>query len=142
VLFATGVFAWGSFVRKPRIEGESAHLSPRGAACAQLAIGVYGVYFGGGIGILMLAALTAAGVAVRNAGATKNMLASMMGGSSVLVFLFQMKFDWPIVIAIAVAAILGGQLGVFLLRRINETALRIGITAIGLVLTVALFVRS
>jgi uncharacterized membrane protein YfcA len=70
------------------------------------------------------------------------MLASMMGGSSVLVFLFQMKFDWPIVIAIAVAAILGGQLGVFLLRRINETALRIGITAIGLVLTVALFVRS
>ncbi len=142
VLFATGVFAWGSFGRKPGTVGESVHMSPRGAACAQFAIGVYGGYFGGGIGILMLAALTAAGVAVRNAGATKNMLASMMGGSSVLVFLFQMKFDWPIVIAIAVAAILGGQLGVYLLRRIDETALRIGITAIGLVLTVALFVRS
>jgi uncharacterized membrane protein YfcA len=142
VLFATAVFAWGSFLRTPSAVPSHASLSPRAAACIQLLIGIYGGYFGGGIGILMLAALTAVGMAVRHAGATKNMLASMMGGSSVLVFLFQMKFDWRIVIAVAIAAIIGGQLGVYLLRRINETALRVGITLIGLVLTVALFVRS
>jgi uncharacterized membrane protein YfcA len=142
VLFATAVFAWGSFFRKQSAVSDHARLGPRTAACMQLLIGIYGGYFGGGIGILMLAALTAVGMAVRNAGATKNMLASMMGGSSVLVFLFQMKFDWTIVIAVAIAAILGGQLGVYLLRRINETALRVGITLVGLILTIALFVRS
>jgi len=142
VLFATVVFAWGSFLRKPSVTPGRTSLSPRAAACIQLLIGIYGGYFGGGIGILMLAALTAVGMAVRQAGATKNMLASMMGGSSVLVFLFQMKFDWRIVISVAIAAIVGGQLGVYLLRRINETALRVGITLIGLVLTVALFLRS
>ncbi len=142
VLFATAVFAWGSFFRKPHAEDSAAPIGPRTAAAAQFAIAVYGGYFGGGIGILMLAALTAAGLAVRHAGATKNLLASMMGGSSVLVFLFQMKFDWWLVSLVAMAAILGGQLGVFLLRRINETALRIGITAIGVTLTVVLFIRS
>ena len=81
-------------------------------------------------------------MAVRNAGATKNVLAAMMGGSSVLVFLFKSRFDWQLVAYVAIAAIIGGQMGVFLLRRINETALRIGITAIGLILTVALFIRS
>jgi uncharacterized membrane protein YfcA len=142
VLFATFVFAWGSFFRKARAEDSPAPIGPRSAATAQFAIAVYGGYFGGGIGILRLAALTAAGMAVRQAGATKNLLASMMGGSSVLVFLFQMKFDWWVVLLVAVAAILGGQLGVFLMRRINETALRVGITAIGLTLTVVLFIRS
>jgi uncharacterized membrane protein YfcA len=142
VLFATAVFAWGSFLRTQSAGPGHASLSPRVAACMQLLIGIYGGYFGGGIGILMLAALTAVGMAVRNAGATKNMLASMMGGSSVLVFLFQMKFDWPVVIAVAIAAVVGGLLGVYLLRRINEKALRVGITLIGLALTVVLFVRS
>jgi uncharacterized membrane protein YfcA len=39
---------------------------------AQFLIAIYGGYFGGGIGFLMLAALTMAGMATRNAGATKN----------------------------------------------------------------------
>jgi uncharacterized protein len=142
VPFATAVFAWGSFFRKPRGADDSGHLGPRAAACAQLMIAIYGGYFAGGIGFLMLAALTAAGSAVRNAGATKNLLAAIMGASSVLVFLFQVEFDWRVVAPVALAAVLGGQLGVYLLRRINETALAIGITLIGIGLSVALIVRS
>jgi len=65
-----------------------------------------------------------------------------MGASSVLVFLFQMKFDWSVVVLVAVAATVGGQLGVFLLRRIDETLLNIGITLIGVGLTIVLFIRS
>jgi uncharacterized membrane protein YfcA len=104
-------------------------------------IGIYGGYFAGGIGVLMLAALSAAGSPVRNAVATKNMLASMMGASSVLIFLFQVSFDWLLVLYVAVAAICGGLVGVYVLRRINETALCIGITLIGLAVTVGLFIR-
>jgi uncharacterized membrane protein YfcA len=142
VPFATVVFAWGSFVRSPRGAEAAAHLGPRAAACIQLMIAIYGGYFAGGIGILMLAALTAAGIPVRQAGATKNLLAAVMGASSVLVFLLQVQFDWRVLAPVAAAAILGGQAGVLLLRRINETALCIGITLIGIGLTVALFLRS
>ena len=76
VLVATGIFAWGSF--RPRSEEAPVHLSRGALMGSQFAIAVYGGYFGGGIGILMLAALTAAGWEFRSAGATKNLLAGVM----------------------------------------------------------------
>ena len=42
---------------------------------------------------------------------------------------------------VAVSAVAGGQLGTFLLRRLDEKILRVGITTIGVVLTIAMFVR-
>jgi len=142
VLFATVVFAWGSFFRKATQEETKAQISPRAAMAMQCAIAVYGGYFGGGIGILMLAALTAAGLAVRNAGATKNVLAGVMNAAAVVIFVVRTSVDWKPVLLVAIAAIIGGQLGVLLLRRINETALRIGVVVIGTALTIGLFIRS
>src|SRR5580658_9999304 len=78
VLFATAVFAWGSFGKK---RDATTGLGQPGVAAAQFLISIYGGYFGGGIGFLMLAALTAAGVAMRVAGATKNVLAGVMNAS-------------------------------------------------------------
>jgi len=49
---------------------------------------VYGGYFGGGIGILMLAVLTLAGLTIRNAGSTKNVLAAVINSSAVVIFLY------------------------------------------------------
>jgi uncharacterized membrane protein YfcA len=108
----------------------------------QMGIAIYGGYFGGGIGILMLAALTAAGMVVRHAGATKNFLAGVMNVAAVVIFVVRTQVNWHLVLIVAIAAIAGGQLGVFMLRRINETALRVGITAIGVLLTIGLFLRS
>src|ERR1700744_3693816 len=76
VLFATAAFAWGSFGRKPSAEG--AKISPVAAGVIQFCIAIYGGYFGGGIGFLMLAALALSGMAMRSAGATKNVLAGAM----------------------------------------------------------------
>jgi uncharacterized membrane protein YfcA len=110
VLFATVVFAWGNFAR--RTKGEAlAKVSPRTAFGIQCAISVYGGYFGGGIGILMLAALTGAGMAVRNAGATKNVLAGVMNAAAVVIFLVRTRVDWHVVLLVAIAAIIGGQAG-------------------------------
>ena len=140
VLFATSVFAWGSFVRKPT--ENQAHLGPIAAGAVQFAISIYGGYFGGGIGFLMLAALTVAGLGVRAAGATKNMLASVMNFSAVMIFVFTSKLDWPRVSVVAAGAIVGGVAGGWLLRRVNEKLLRGFVVVIGLVLTVGLFVRA
>jgi uncharacterized membrane protein YfcA len=142
VMFATAVFAWGSFFQKRRPSGAPPRVSPRAAAIIQFFIAIYGGYFGGGIGILMLAALTAAGLAVRNAGATKNVMAGVMNAAAVVLFIWRTHVDWLIVLYVAIAAIIGGQFGVFLLRRINELLLRIAITTIGTALTIALFIRA
>ena len=57
VLFATVLFAWGSFFQKTPGPGEM-RLSPRAASVAQFFLALYGGYFGAGIGLLMMAALT------------------------------------------------------------------------------------
>ena len=135
VLFATSVFAWGSFGRKSNPAGR---LGRTGAGVAQLLISVYGGYFGGGIGFLMLAALTAAGVAIRNAGAIKNVLAAVMNASAVAVFLLSPQVHWRQAVITGAGAIAGGLIGSLLMRTINERALRITIVIIGLALTAGL----
>jgi uncharacterized protein len=139
VLFATSVFAWGSF--GPRNAAPVA-MSRRTAAAAQFCIAIYGGYFGGGIGFLMLAALTIAGLPVRNAGATKNVLAVVMNASAVAIFVFSPDVRWFDAGITGAGAILGGLLGGFVLRRVNERLLRIFVVGVGLVLTVFLFARA
>ena len=140
VLFATAVFTWGSFFRKAGAVG-AVHLGPVATACAQFLIAVYGGYFGGGIGILMLAALTMAGLAARNAGATKNVLAGVMNASAVVLFLTSPQLHWLQCGVLAAGAIIGGLLGAWALHRVNEKALRVAIVCIGIALTVGLFLK-
>jgi len=140
VLFATGVFAWGSFMRKPT--DAHLHLSRRASYAAQFLIAVYGGYFGGGIGILMLAVLTAAGMAFRHAGATKNVLAAVMNASAVALFAFSRDVNWIDAAVLAAGSIIGGQIGAYLLLRINIDVLRAFVVLIGTLLGIGLFVRA
>jgi uncharacterized membrane protein YfcA len=140
VLFATAVFTWGSFFRKNAAE-KAAHLGPFTTGMAQFLIAVYGGYFGGGIGILMMAALTMAGLSARNAGGTKNVLAGVMNASAVALFLTSPELHWLQAGVLAVGAILGGLAGTWALQRVNEKALRVAIVCIGVALTVGLFLR-
>ena len=139
VLFATVAFAWGSFGKKP--DQGKVRLSPLTAAAAQFAISVYGGYFGGGIGFLMLAALSMAGLLVRHAGATKNALAGVMNASAVLIFAFSPAVNWALASVLGIGAVIGGWGGAWLLSRVNEGWLRIAIVVIGLALTIGLFLR-
>ncbi|WP_425452800.1 sulfite exporter TauE/SafE family protein [Trinickia dinghuensis] len=139
VLFATAVFTWGSFFRKA--QETKAHLSPIAAAFVQFLIAIYGGYFGGGIGFLMMAALTMAGLPTRNAGATKNALAGVMNAAAVVIFVTSSLLHWREAIALGAGAIIGGLAGVWALRRVNERVLRIAIVCIGVALTIGLFVK-
>lgn len=141
VLFATGAFAWGSFGPKPAV-GAKAALKPWQAGALQGAIAIYGGYFGGGIGFLMLAVLTLARLPVRAAGATKNVLAAAMNCTAVLVFLTSSEVRWAQAGVVAAGAIGGGLLGVWMLRRVNENLLRAAVIVIGVLLTIGLFARA
>jgi uncharacterized membrane protein YfcA len=139
VLFATLVFAWGSFFR--RAPATHQPLGSLSAGAIQLSISVYGGYFGGGIGILMLAALTLSGLALRNAGATKNVLAGVMNASAVVIFLISSQVAWTQAAVVGVGALAGGQVGAYALNRVNEKIMRLCIVALGLALTIGLFLR-
>jgi uncharacterized membrane protein YfcA len=140
VLFATSVFAWGSFFRKP---GPAAlPLNRWQTGLAQFAIAIYGGYFGGGIGFLMLAALTMAGLSTRIAGATKNVLAGVMNASAVALFLFTPGIQWPKVAVVCVGAVIGGYGGAWLLKRVDEKLMRGFVVVIGVCLTIGLFLQA
>ena len=139
VLFATLVFAWGSFRRKPLHAAQA--LSPRLLGAIQFGIAIYGGYFGGGIGFLMLAALTVAGQPVRMATATKNVLAMAMNASAVAIFAASGEIRWPQALALAIGGVAGGFTGAWLMHRLPETLLRGFVVVIGAVLTLWLFVR-
>lgn len=140
VLFATAVFAWGNFLRKPKLDAKPIGAFPAGLA--QLLIAIYGGYFGGGIGFLMLAALTVAGQSVRTAAATKNVLAAVMNASAVAIFVFSRDVHWLQGVTLSAGAVTGGILGAHMLQRINERWLRIGVVCLGVVLTIGLFLRQ
>ncbi|TFW23593.1 sulfite exporter TauE/SafE family protein [Massilia arenosa] len=155
VLFATAVFTWGSFFRgglRRRAGDTSAdagnpgpqsalHIGPAATASAQFLIAVYGGYFGGGIGILMMAALTMAGLSARHAGATKNVLAGVMNASAVIMFLASPELHWRQAVVLGAGAIIGGLLGAWALHRVNEKVLRLAIVGIGIALTIGLFLK-
>jgi uncharacterized membrane protein YfcA len=138
VLFATAVFAWRTFGRA----GDGPPLSPRMAASAQMLISIYGGYFGGGIGILMLSALVLAGLPMRAAGATKNALAGVINAAAVVIFAFSHDVHWMLALVLAIGSIIGGQLGAWMLLRVNERLLQYAVVGIGAALTIAMFVRA
>jgi uncharacterized membrane protein YfcA len=139
VLFATILFGWGSFV--PRAQGGHTH-GRLFAGSAQFCISVYGGYFGGGIGFLMLAALTASGLPIRAAGATKNVLAAVMNTSAVAIFIFSPEVKWLAAVITSSGATLGGIAGGMMLHTVNERALRVIVIVIGIALTIGLFLRA
>jgi uncharacterized membrane protein YfcA len=140
VLFATSVFAYGSFV--PRKADRPPVLGKLGAGLAQFCISIYGGYFGGGIGFLMLAALTAAGLAIRSANATKNVLAGVMNASAVAIFVFSPQVHWPQAAIACVGAAIGGVIGGHMVSKVNQNVLRVSAVLIGIALTIGLFIRA
>jgi uncharacterized protein len=139
VLFATAVFAWGSFLRKTG--DNQIRLGPVAAGLAQFLIAIYGGYFGGGIGFLMLAALTMAGLNTRHAGGTKNALAAVMNASAVVFFVTSPEVHWLEALLLGVGAIGGGIAGAWSLHRVNERLLRMAIVILGALLSLGLFLR-
>jgi uncharacterized membrane protein YfcA len=139
ILFATTVFAWGSFRKKPlhSVEGMPVWLLMVVQGC----ISIYGGYFGGGIGFLMLAALTVAGQQVRTATATKNVLGMAMNASAVALFAFSSQVSWPAVWTLGVSAVAGSLCGSWLMRWLPERVLRGFVVLVGIVLTIWMFVR-
>jgi uncharacterized membrane protein YfcA len=100
----------------------------------QFWVGVYGGYFGAGIGILMLSSLVFVGIHdIHEMNAVKTILAATMNGISAVIFVASGVVVWKYAVVMALAAIAGGYLGARVARRMNRELVRAIVVAIGFI---------
>lgn len=103
-------------------------------------LGIYGGYFGAGVGIIALAVLVlerTEALAITNA--VKNVATGVANGTAAVAYVFFAPVDWPAAIALGLGAVIGGFLGPGIVRVAPERPLRwlVGLAGIGLALHLA-----
>ena len=101
-------------------------------------ISVYGGYFGAGVGVLALAALSVATDGdYRAANMTKNIVLGLNTFAASMVLILQHAVSWPPTLIMMAGAVIGGLLGGHLARVIPNGVMRVFVVAIGAALTAA-----
>jgi uncharacterized membrane protein YfcA len=108
----------------------------------QLLVGIYGGYFGAGIGILMLAAFSLMGhTDIHQMNGLKNILATIINGVAAAYFMWVGLVVWSDAAIMAVGAIAGGMSGTVLARRLGRTMVRRLVVVIGFVMALSLMFK-
>lgn len=141
LLLATALFAVGPMLMKKLNHDQASSASFIKASVGILAVAIYGGYFNGGLGILLLALLGLLGQTNLNAmNGVKNVVSALLTAIAVLVYAWGDVIAWPQALIMMVAATLGGYIGARLARLIPTVVLRTGIVIIGLVMSVLFFI--
>lgn len=128
ILFATCIFLFQEPIQR-RFDLRQAHEARSHwlswTMAFQFVVGVYGGYFGAGIGILMLAALSLIGhTDIHQMNGVKNVLALAVNGVASIYFVAAGLVIWPYALLMAVGSILGGIAGAGMARRVGRTVVR------------------
>jgi uncharacterized membrane protein YfcA len=141
MLFATVLFTIGNF--SPAIQTARIRLGPRSVLVSQTLIAIYGGYFGGGIGFLMLAALTMFGMRdIHAMNGLKILLASMMNAVAVIAFIVAGAVHPREALVMAAGALVGGYAGARLAKLVDPRLVKLCVVAIGFGLTGYFFWRN
>ncbi len=135
MLVATAAFAFGPRLLAA-VRGHAAHAAGRLAtALGVFAVAVYGGYFNGGLGIMLLALFGLLGMAdLHAANGLKNLVSAVLTVIAVALYAWGGAVSWPEALAMMLAATAGGYLGARGARRIRPVVLRRGIVLTGLVM--------
>jgi uncharacterized membrane protein YfcA len=102
---------------------------------------VYGGYFGGALGVILVGVLGVGLHRLKLANALKSALSAVTATVTLVVFGIWGPVDWLVVGVAAPASLLGGFVGARIARRIPATPLRVFIVGFGLVVSIYLFTR-
>ncbi len=143
LLAATALFAVGpAIMRRARTRAGSAPSAGR-AGIGVVLVSVYGGYFNGGLGILLLALFGLLGQSnLHAANGSKNVVSALLTAIAVLVYAAGGLVSWPHALVMMVAATAGGYVGARVARRLPPPVLRAGIIGIGLVMAAIFFIRG
>ncbi len=102
---------------------------------------IYGGYFGGALGVILIAVLAlTAHDDLRRLNAVKGVLSLFITAVSVVVFAIGAPVAWLVVALLSPVNLAGGFLGAKLAGRVPEPALRVAVVVVGLAVSVYLFV--
>lgn len=146
VLFATLLFmAQEPLQRLLKSSNPEAHRSTKWFVAAlvfQLFVGLYGGYFGAGIGIMMLAAFGILGMTdIHQMNALKNILGGAINAIAAIYFIAHRMVYWPYVGLMAAGSIAGGFAGARFAQRIGRPTVRKIVVAVGFAMAISLFLK-
>lgn len=154
LLLATLLFAFSPAITR-RLRGRAGHPDQSaqahgpsrravgGIALLQLVTAVYGGFFGGGIGIIMLATLALMGMEdIHAMNGLKTVLATLINGVATLTFIIDRAVVWPQALVMLVGAVVGGYAGAAVARRLDPLLVRRFVIVVGVVMTIYFFARG
>ena len=146
MLAATVLFALGPRLSRGAVGRGALEVSARKIALASvysLIVAVYGGYFSGGIGILILAMLGALGMSdIHDMNALKIILTTIINGVAVVTFIAARAVYWPQALVILVGAVLGGYFGAHYSQRLPTAWVRGFVLLVGAGMTTYFFLRA
>jgi len=143
LLFATVLFAAGpAIARRAAGASGSSHALTRWREPGLALVAIYGGYFNGGLGILLMALYAVTGEShINTANALKNLNSLVLSWLSVAAFVLAGVIDWPAGLLMMAAASLGGFFGARWSRRLPTRWVRAGVMVTGLTMSVLFFIR-
>jgi uncharacterized membrane protein YfcA len=102
---------------------------------------VYGGYFGGALGVILVGVLGVGLHRLKLANALKSALSSVTATVTLVIFGLFGPLDWLVVAVAAPASLIGGFVGARIATRIPTTPLRVVIVVFGVAVSVYLFLR-
>ncbi len=138
LLFATLIFAFGG--RLNEILRGRAEANTGAMLVVLIPITIYGGYFGGGIGIMLLAAFRLYGLTdIHQMNGLKTIIAAALNAVAAAIFIVANQVAWRPTLYMTVAGIAGGYLGPVLARRIRPEVIRNLVIGVGFAMTLYFF---
>ena len=144
-LLATGTVAFAVGPRLGRYISltSTSQRRPIVILAAQAVLGVYGGYFGGAVGIIMMAVWSLFGITdIRSMNGVKTLLVGVTNAAAVFWFAAVGLVWWPQTFIMLTGAIIGGYSGAHFARRLNPVYLRRGITVFNILITACFCLKS
>lgn len=140
LLVATLLFTFGPRIA-PKLR-RAFDMSPAAVIFVQFFIGIYGGYFGGGIGILMLATWTIYGITdIHVMNANRTLMGAATNSIAAVLFIVARKVWWPQTLVMLASAIVGGYIGAHMAKKVDPRYVRAVVTVLSVAITIAFFLR-
>ena len=139
--FATLLFAFGDFVAK--WAKKNSNSNGFFGNLTTLIVCIYGGYFNGGLGIILLALFSTLGMRdIHLMNGLKNIMSFALSAASVVTFAIAGIVFWQQAIIMMIAATIGGYFGVVVARKLSKDTIRMIIVIIGLIMTVIFGIKA
>lgn len=143
LLAVATVFLWFGTRIRTMLARRGVHIGPRATFVLQFLLSIYGGYFGGGLGLMMLALWTMfAALEIKDMQGTRIVTVGLSNVAAVVCFIVAGAVAWAPTLAVLAGALVGGYAGAHLGRRLPPRVVRLVVMGVSLATTIAFFWRA